>query len=231
MKTVGIVGGIGPESTIAYYRLIVTLYRQQKRDGSYPSVIINSIDLNKMLTLIGANDLSALTDYLVEEVSALARAGAQCGLLAANTAHIVFDEIQRRSPIPLLSIVRTTCDAAKAQGLSRLGLFGTRSTMRGRFYPDVFAEEGMALIAPGEDDQGYIHDAYMSELVNGIVRPQTRERLLAIAAQLRQREHIDGLILGGTELTLILRDGMSPDIPFLDSAEIHAKCLVAELLS
>jgi len=231
MKTVGMIGGIGPESTIAYYRLIVALYREQKPDGSYPSLIINSIDMKKMLMLIEANDLSTLTEYLVSEVEALARAGAECGLLAANTPHIVFDDIQRRSPIALLSIVQATCDAAKAQGLTKLGLFGTRFTMHGRFYSEVFAREGMTLAPPGDDEQAYIHDKYMNELLHGIIRPETRARLLAIVEQLKQREHIQGLILGGTELPLILRDDTSTGIPFLDTTEIHARALVARLLS
>ncbi|HLB88069.1 MAG TPA: aspartate/glutamate racemase family protein, partial [Terriglobales bacterium] len=99
-KTVGIIGGIGPESTIEYYRLIIATYRQHKPDGSYPSIIINSIDLKKVLDLIEANELAKLTEHLVCEVQKLARAGADCGLLAANTPHIVFDEIRSQSPIP-----------------------------------------------------------------------------------------------------------------------------------
>ena len=163
MKTVGMIGGIGPESTVEYYRSIIAMYRQQKRDGSYPSIIINSIDLKKMLDLIEANELAKLTEYLVGEVQKLARAGADCGLLAANTPHIVFDEIRRGSPIPLVSIVEATCQATKALGLRRLGLFGTRFTMQGGFYPDVFSKEGITLAVPEEDEQAYIHDKYMSE--------------------------------------------------------------------
>jgi len=144
MKTVGMIGGIGPESTVEYYRSIIATYHEQKRDGDYPSIIINSIDLKKMLDLIEANELAKLTEYLVGEVQKLARAGADCGLLAANTPHIVFDEIRRGSPLPLVSIVEATCQAAKALGLKRLGLFGTRFTMQGGFYPDVFSKEGIA---------------------------------------------------------------------------------------
>jgi aspartate racemase len=206
MKTVGIIGGIAPESTIEYYRLIIASYREQKQDGSYPAILINSIDLKKMLDLIEAGALGEVTTYLVGEVQKLASAGADFGLLASNTPHIVFDEIRRRSPIPLISIVEATCTTAKALGLKRVGLFGTRFTMQGRFYPDVFSTEGITLVLPDEDEQAYIHEKYLGELVNGIFLPETRERLLKIVDRLREREAIDGLILGGTELPLILSD-------------------------
>ncbi len=230
MKTVGIVGGIGPESTIDYYRQIVAAYREQRPDGSYPAIIINSIDLNKIRDLVTANALADLTEYLVAEVQRLARAGADFGLLAANTPHIVFDDIRRQSPISLLSIVEVTCEAAKAMGLKRLGLLGTRFTMQGRFFPDVFARAAIALAVPTEDEQAYVHDKYMGELVNGIFLAETRERLLEIVDRLKERERIEGVILGGTELPLLLRDAASRDIPFLDTTQIHVSSAVAQML-
>src|SRR3954464_13540526 len=117
MKTIGIIGGIAPESTVEYYRLIIASYREQRPDGHNPSIIINSIEMKKMLDLIAANQYSEVTQYLVDEVEKLARAGADFGLLASNTPHIVLDEIGRRSPIPLISIVEATCEAAKSEGL------------------------------------------------------------------------------------------------------------------
>ena len=119
MKTVGVIGGIGPESTIEYYRQLIAAYRARKPDGSYPSIIINSIDMQKMLGLIEAGEFTQVTEYLVGEVRKLDRAGAACGLLAANTPHIVFDEISRQSPIPLVSIVEATCEAARSLGLKQ----------------------------------------------------------------------------------------------------------------
>lgn len=232
MKVVGIIGGIGPESTVEYYRLIIASYREQKQDGSYPSIIINSIDLKRIVALMEANELAEVAEYLVGELHRLASAGADFGVLSANTPHVVFDEVARRSPIPLISIVEATCEAAQALKLKRVGLFGTRFTMQGRFYPELFSREGMTLVVPGEDEQAYIHDKYMSELVQGIFLPETRERLLAIVDRMQEQEGIEGLILGGTELPLILRD--VPDgrsIPFLDTTRIHVKSIVARLLS
>ncbi|HZR28589.1 MAG TPA: amino acid racemase [Terriglobales bacterium] len=231
MKTAGIIGGIGPESTIEYYRFIIASYREKKKDGSYPSIIINSVDLNKLPSWIEAGEFAKLTDYFVGGLHKLANAGADFGLLSAHTAHIVFDEVQRQSPIPLISIVQATCDIAKARGLKKLGLLGTRFTMQGRFYPEVFSREGIALVVPNLDDQIYIHEKYMGELINGIFLPETRERLLAIVDQLKQRDGIEGLILGGTELPLILRDAANSGIPFLDTTKIHVESAVAQLLS
>jgi aspartate racemase len=231
MKTVGIIGGVGPESTIDYYRSMIAVYRQESPDGSSPSIVINSIDMRKAVAMFEANDLSGVADYLVAEVGRLAGAGADFGLLSANTPHIVFDEVQRRSPIPLISIVQATCDAAKARGLKRLGLFGTRFTMQGRFYPELFSKEGIALSVPEPDEQDYIHEKYMGELVKGVFLPETREGLLAIVDRLVEREKIDGVILGGTELPLILRDAEHRGIPFLDTTQIHVKAAVARLLA
>jgi aspartate racemase len=231
MKALGIVGGIGPESTVVYYRSIVTQYREQKQDGSYPSILLNSIDLTKMLEMIGANQLTEVTDYLVDEVKRLAKAGAAFGLLAAVTPHIVFDEISRRSPIPLISIVDVTCREAEHLGLKKAGLFGTRITMQKSFFPDVFSRAGIKLAAPLPREQDYVQEIYMNELVNGVFLPETHERLLKIVDRMMEQEGIDGLILGGTELPLILKDGAHKGIPFLDTTKIHVKYAVEELLS
>jgi aspartate racemase len=230
MKTLGIIGGIGPESTIEYYRAIIAAYREQTKDGSYPSIIINSINLKRMIDLITANELAVVADVLVAAVKRLAHAGADYGLMASNTPHIVFDEVQSRSPIPLLSIVQATCQAAKALGLKRAGLFGTRFTMQAKFYPEVFAKEGIAVVVPQPDEQAFIHEKYMVELLNNIFSPETREQLLAIAERMKARDSIQGLILGGTELPLILRGDSAVGIPLLDTTQIHARAAAARLL-
>ena len=230
MKTLGIIGGIAPESTVEYYRGLVSAYRERVRDGSYPSIVIDSIDLKKMLDLAGTS-LEELTQYLLAELRRLADAGASVALLASNTPHIVFDELRRRSPIPLVSIVEAACAEAKALGLGRVGLFGTRFTMQGRFYPDVFSREGIALVLPSPEDQAFIHDRYMGELVHGVFRPETRDGLLAVVDRLVATERIEGLILGGTELPLILRDPAGRSIPFLDTTRLHVAAAMKQLLA
>ena len=230
MKTLGIIGGIAPESTVEYYRGLVAAYRERVRDGSFPSIVIDSIDLKKMLDLAGTS-LEELTQYLLAELRRLADAGASIALLASNTPHIVFDELRRRSPIPLVSIVEAACAEAKALGLGRVGLFGTRFTMQGRFYPDVFSREGIALVLPSPEDQAFIHDRYMGELVHGVFRPETRDGLLAVVDRLVATERIEGLILGGTELPLILRDPAGRSIPFLDTTRLHVAAAMKQLLA
>src|SRR5205823_7291723 len=231
MKSLGIIGGVGPESTIEYYRNIIALYRERQRDGSYPEFIINSVDLKKGLDFMTADNLAGMADYLCEEIGKLARAGATFGLISANTPHIVFDEVASKSPIPLISIIECACAAAKARGLKKLALFGTRFTMQGTFYSKVFSGEGIDLVASDAKDQEYIHDKYLNELVPGRFLAETRAGLLAIVDRLKAKSDIDGVILAGTELPLILRDPDYNGIPFLNTTEIHCEAAVTEMLS
>jgi aspartate racemase len=231
MKTLGIIGGLGPESTIDYYGKIIALYRQRTGDESYPQFIINSINMKKGLDLMEANNLPGMANYLLEEIGKLARAGATFGLISANTPHIVFDEVAPKSPISLISIVEATCAVAKARKLNRLALLGTRYTMQATFYPRVFSREGIELLVPDPEDQTYIHDKYLNELVSGKFLPETRVGLLAIVDRMKDKHDIDGVILAGTELPLILRDREHKGIPFLDTTEIHCQAAVAEMLS
>jgi aspartate racemase len=231
MKTVGIIGGIGPESTIEYYRGIIAVYRERQTDGSYPSMIINSINLTVLVDLITANELDKATDHLVSGLQTLARAGVDFGVIAAGTPHIVFDQVRERSPLPLVSIVEATCDAAARMNLKKIALFGTRFTMQGHFYQDVFSKAGITLVVPEADEQAYIHDKYMNDLVHGIVLPETRERLLRILDKMKERDGVEALILGGTELSLIIKDAEHNGLPILDTTKIHVARIVAELLS
>jgi aspartate racemase len=231
MKTIGIIGGIAPESTIEYYRLIIDMYRKQVRDGSYPNIIINSIDMKKMLDQIGAGDLPGVTEYLLQEVRKLARAGADFGLLASNTPHIVFEDIRKQSPLPLISIVEAACTAVKSRGITRAALFGTRFTMQGRFYPEVFEQQGISLVVPEPSEQDYIHEKYMGELVYGVFLQETRAGLLRIADRLKEKAGIQALILGGTELPLILQEAEHKGIAFLDTTKAHVERSVAFALS
>ncbi|PYS21609.1 MAG: aspartate racemase [Acidobacteria bacterium] len=231
MKTVGIIGGIGPESTIEYYRFIIAGYRARTNDDSYPAIIINSVDLSKLVGWMNANELDAVTNYLAAAIEKLARAGADFAALAANTPHIVINQIRERSPLPMISIVEATRDKASALGLRRLGLFGTRFTMQSQFYPETFAEKQITIVVPNEAEQDYIHEKYFTELIKNIFLSETRARLLEIVRRMKNDDAIDGLILGGTELPLILREGGDDQLPFLDTTRIHADAIVDEILS
>jgi aspartate racemase len=231
MKTLGIIGGLGPESTIDYYGKIIALYRERTGDGSYPQFIVNSINMKKGLDFMEANNLAGMANYLLEELGKLARAGATFGVISANTPHIMFDEVVSKSPISLISIVEATCTAAKARKLKRLALFGTRYTMQATFYPKVFSREGIELLVPDLGDQTYIHDKYLNELVSGKFLPETRAGLLAVVDRMKAKHDIEGVILAGTELPLILREREHNGIPFLDTTEIHCEAAVTEMLS
>ena len=230
MKTLGMIGGVGPESTMEYYRTIIALFREQAGDGSYPQFIINSIDLKREIELVAAGDAKATTGYLLEEIGKLAHAGADFGIIASNTPHIVFDEVAARSPIPLISIVEVAVTVARDRGWKRPALFGTRFTMNGRFYPDVFACEGITLVVPNPDDAAYIHDKYMNDLVNGNFLPEIRTHLLEIVDRMRETNGIDSVILAGTELPLLLLDPEHNGIPFLDTMRVHAEATVRRML-
>jgi aspartate racemase len=231
MKTLGMIGGLGPESTLDYYQRIIALYRERTGDRHYPEFIIVSVDLTKGLDFMDASDLTGMGDFLLEAIGKLARVGADFGIISANTPHIVFDEVAPKSPIPLISIVEATCATAKARNLKRLALFGTRYTMQANFYPKVFAREGIELLAPDLHDQDYIHDKYMNELVPGKFLADTRAGLLAIVDRMKAARTIDGVILAGTELPLILRAADHNGIPFLDTTKIHVEAAVGEMLS
>ena len=230
MKTLGLIGGTGPESTIEYYRLLVAKYREQA-DGHSPPLIINSIDLKMMVEWMTAGELSKVADALAAAIEQLHKAGADLAALTANTPHIVFDELQQRSSLPLISIVEAACDEVRARGLKTVGLFGTRFTMQAPFYPQVFSRAGLNLVLPNDQEQDYIHDIYLGELLKDVFLPETRARLLQIADEMKRRGNIEALILGGTELPLLLRDEQHNGLPLLDTTRIHVDRLITEMLS
>ena len=162
MRIAGMIGGLGPESTIDYYRTILARFRVLKPGHGSPPILISSLDIDKGIAMLDANKLDELAEYLAAAAQSLARAGADFGFIAANTPHLVFDEVQRRSPIPLLSIISATTKHAASLGLKRVGLFGTGFTMRARFYPEGFAQAGIALVTPTEPERELIHRKYMA---------------------------------------------------------------------
>jgi aspartate racemase len=230
MKTLGLIGGTGPESTIDYYRLLVAEYRKQA-DGSSPPLIINSVDLKRMIAFMNARAFGEVADYLVREFEKLQKAGVDFAALTANTPHIVFEEIQGRTALPLISIVEATCERVQALRLKTVGLFGTRFTMEEAFYPKVFSRTSVNLVIPNDQERAYIHEIYFGELLKDIFLPETRTKLLAIVDAMRARHDIEALILGGTELPLLLRAEEHNGIQLLDTTRIHVDRLVKEMLS
>jgi aspartate racemase len=229
MKTLGMIGGVGPESTIDYYKNLIAMYRERKPDGHYPQFVINSIDLQTGIDFLDANDLAGMTEFLLAEIDKLPRAGAEFGIIAANTPHIVFGEVAAKSPIPFISIVEASCEHAKSRGFKRLALFGTRYTMQANFYQKVFSREGIDLVTPHAKDQEYIHEKYFAELVPGIFLPETRAGLLAVVDRMKSKIDIEGVLLAGTELALILRGESHNGVALLDTGKIHCQAAVDEM--
>lgn len=211
--------------------MIVESYRAARPDGSYPHIVIDSINLQRLIDLVTGSRLDELVTYLSESLGRLAAAGADVALLASNTPHLVFDDLRRRSPMPLLSIVEAACVATRAMRLTRVALLGTRFTMEARFYPDVFAASGIGLVIPDADERAYIHERYMDELIHGRFLPATRDGMTAIVDRLVERDAVQAVVLGGTELPLLFRDGPPSRVPLLDTMRIHAERAVATLLA
>jgi aspartate racemase len=225
MKTIGIIGGLGPESTVDYYKGIIRAFQDTYLDLAYPEIIVYSADVNKLLELVEAEEWKKLVDWLVAKVRSVHNAGADFAVIGANTAHIVFDEVESHSPIPMLSIIKETCRQAESLGLQKPGLMGTGFTMKSDFFQKPFYKKGITVVVPDEGDQKYIHDKLMSEIELGIIKDSTREGLLSIVKKMIEKESIDSVILGCTELPLILdRDEFG--IPFLNTTAIHVDSIV-----
>jgi len=224
MKKIGIVGGLGPEATIDYYKRIVQFFHEYNSGLSVPEIIIYSADITQLFKLVTEQNWSDLTKWLLDKITALKKAGADFAVISANTPHIVFEEVQKQSALPLISIVEATLQSAKAAGLKILGLLGTKFVMRNTFFGDQFAKENIAVIAPNMDEQEYIHEKLMSEIELGIFADPTRRQLLSIVENMRGRHNIGAVILGCTELPLVLSDKFSK-IPFLNTTEIHVAAI------
>lgn len=227
MATVGIVGGLGPESTVDYYRRILEAWERED-PSTAPSIVIDSLDVRRALHLVEV-DRPALVEYLLASLHRLAGAGVDFIAMTANTPHIVFDELAARSSVPLLSIVEVCAEEARGRGLARLALLGTRFTMEAAFYPEVCARYGIAVVPPNDADRSWVHERYVGELLKGEFSDDTRRQFVSLVRRLREQEHLDGVILGGTELPLLLSAPVIADLPALDTTALHVAAIVKRL--
>jgi aspartate racemase len=228
MARVGLVGGLGPESTIDYYRRIIDGWR--RRDGpDTPSIVIDSIDAQQTLRL-SRDDRDGLTAYLMASLNRLAGAGVDFAALTANTPHLVFDDLAARSPLPLISIVDVCAQEARRRGYSRVGLLGTIFTMDAPFYPSVCARYGIDVVTPRPADKVWLHDRYVTELLAGVFRDETRQRVHELVAGLKRDEGVDAVVLGGTELPLLVKGDIVGGVPSLDTTQLHVESIVARLV-
>jgi len=198
MRKLGLVGGMGPESTLMYYHDIT--YGVQRSIGRFPELTVESVDVSKILACCRERDYAYLADYLLQAIRNLAAAGADFAALSANTPHIVFDQIQSRSPLPLVSILESTCAEVKRRAISRVGLLGTVFTMEGAFYRAPFVRDGIEIVVPAQNERDLVNRRITDELEVGIVRDETRDEFMGVIERMKRDEDIQAVILGCTEL-------------------------------
>jgi aspartate racemase len=225
-KVIGIIGGIAPPSTIDYYQRIIKGFQEKDGTDHYPSILVNSIDMTRMLDLVAKKEYDTLVDFLNGEIQKLKNGGADFAAIASNTPHIVFEQLKKKSSIPLVSIVEMTVKCAKTLGCKKLGLFGTKSTMQGGFYQTEFSKEGIEIVTPSFESQNYIHDKYMNEFVKGIFLEETKKIFIDIVHQMIQQNNIEGLILGGTELPFVLKEENFSNFKLFNTTEIHVDSIL-----
>lgn len=224
MQKIGIIGGLGPEATADYYKRITGFFHDYNQSLSTPEIIVYSVDIEELFKFVTDRRWDALAEWLTNKVSALKNAGADFAVISANTPHIVFDQVQAQSPIPLISIVETTLESAKSAGLKTVGLLGTKFTMQSNFFGERFAKEGITVVVPSDHEQQYIQDKLVNEIELGIFNDSTRKELLSIITSMKHRNNIDAVILGCTELPLILTEGTS-QVPLLNTTALHVAAI------
>jgi aspartate racemase len=225
MKKIGIIAGLGPESTIDYYQRIITSFKNCHPDLLYPEIILYSVNMNELLQIISERKWSVLVQWLADKIDRMKTAGAQFAAIASNTPHVVFKQLEQMAALPLVSIVEATCGVIGAAGYRKVALLGTRFTMEENFYRSPCLERGCTVVVPRKKEQEYIHEKLWSEIELGIFRDDTRKGLLTIVNRIRNEQEIDAVILGCTELPLILPEP-EYDIPFLNTTAIHCDAIV-----
>jgi aspartate racemase len=225
MKKIGLVGGLGPESTVDYYRGIINAFKPTYETLGFPEIAVESVDLRSFteLTYNGGWDKIAAT--LVDRFEILRRGGAAFGAIASNTPHRVFAQTQSGTALPLLSIVEATRDQALRLGSEKLCLLGTGFTMQSDFYQRTFQQVGIEVFVPNPEEIEYIQDKIFGEIEFGIIKQDTRVEFLRILGRIEAERRVDGVILGCTELPMLLKPE-DISLHYLDTAAIHIRAIV-----
>ena len=228
MKTIGIIGGLGPEATSDYYKGLIRQVDALKgdQDLSYPEIIIYSVNMARFVGMLDKGDKDGAADYIAGAINKLAAAGADFAAISANTPHLLIKEISSKADIPLISIVETCRERARQMHLVRCGLLGTGFTMKSDFYREAFATYNIEIAVPGIDEIEIINRLIFNELEKGIFKDETRASLLGIVNRMIDNYHIDSLILGCTEFPLLFTDSGYLGIPFLNTSQIHIEEIV-----
>jgi aspartate racemase len=227
MKTIGLVGGMTPESTKVYYELLIGGARKSGGDPlSNPVIVIYSLDLAEVVRMQRLGERRKVVAHLAEVLDRLRLAGAEVGALTANTPHVYLDELRAGTSLAMVSIVTATRDAALARGLERALLLGTRTTVEAEMYPREFADAGIHVVLPGEDDRVFLDEVIYGDLALGVTKPKVRRRFLDICASHIENDGVDSVILGCTEIPLVISGDDLP-IEVLDTTVIHAEAILA----
>lgn len=220
MKKVGIIGGLGPESTLEYYKILVKKYNQIKGGVASPSLVIESLDLQAISDMMKNNDWDQVLTTMIKAANNLIAAGAEIIILATNSPHVIFDELQEQVSVPMISIMEATVEEVQKAGLQCVGLLGTKYTMNGSFYPKTFEKYNIEIITPSPEDQEIIDEILWQELVHRILEPESKKKYLAIIDKL-QEKGAEGIVLGCTEIPLLIKQ-KDCKIPVFDTTRIHA---------
>lgn len=226
MKTIGLIGGMTPESTKVYYELLI---QGARRPGGNPlrnpEILIYSLDLAELVKIQRGPERTKVVEYLTDRLECLRNAGAEIGAITANTPHAFFDEIRAGTSLPLVSIVTATRNTATDRGLERALLLGTRTTIEAKMYPQQFADTGIEVLLPGEEDREFLDHTIYNDLALGHVTPEVRQRCHQICRKHIGSNGIDSVILGCTELPLVISSADLP-VEVLDTTRIHVDAIL-----
>ncbi|MFV0591664.1 MAG: aspartate/glutamate racemase family protein [Draconibacterium sp.] len=233
MKNIGILGGLGPEATIDYYKAIIDHFNKHYTGGDkvYPEIVIYSVDIWKLVSLFDQQRYDEATTYIAGAVNRIKAAGADFAVLSANTPHLIFSEIQTVADIPLISIVESCAVCAQSLALKKCALLGTKFTMQNDFYQKVFQRDSMEIVVPNPDQIEYINQKVFNEMELGIFSDATRRRFLEIVSEMKELYSIDSVILGCTEFPLLLPEPEYLGLPFLNTTKIHVEAILRECLA
>jgi len=229
MKKIGIVGGIGPASTVEYYNKLINGYRKMANDENYPQIFINSINMTEMLGFFSNNDYNGLINLLIKEIEKLKIIGADFVAIASNTPHCVINEVLEKIDIPVISIVEETCKYVRNSNLKKVLLTGTKFTMDRDFYNKAFNKYNIDCIVPNESEKETIHEIIFPDLENGIINEKDKILFKDICNKIIKDKSVDGIILGCTELPLMIKD-TDFEIKVLDTMEIHIKSILERMV-
>ena len=220
-KRIGILGGMSPESTTEYYEYITRTYTQRFGDYGYPEIIIYSVSFQPYVDWPNEERWDLVARGLGEAAQRLEAAGADFILIATNTMHLVFDEVQASVRVPMLSLLDAVGEAILARGIGTVGLLGTKFTMEKTFYQEALAQKGIAVLVPDAGDRAYVNDVIYNELVAGQIHDESRAGYVGVIERLAERG-AEGVILGCTEIPLLVSEA-DVGLPLFDTTTIHAE--------